>query len=699
MLKKSLLAKYLILIIFMLFFSNNGICSEKKIINFSVDNELLPSTSVSITLADVKDLLTQSFPLWVVTTNANHGNVNIQLTLTADQDTLLHKPPLEFYSISSTPSKEGVRLVVSSATPQGITYGLYALLSEKLGFRFYHPKNTYIPLYEKWPLEKNFSFTGEPVFNARGFHLHTMHPIELTEPLFNPHVPFGMQEVKEYIDWLVRNGQNRFQFWVLRTADRESWPRYAKEYVSYARQRGIKAGAVVSLSTLQQKAFQMINLLNIRSYKDQINDNCAWLMQVPFDYVCIDFTMGEYLPDLARILPESKNYLMSVLHNKYHTQVFENTHVIKRKPSEIPDYTGILIHSVMFYALNEEQAPVYGNSNIRFMLEKLRAEKQKRETWYWPESSYWVTFDTSVPLFLLPYLTSRYDDIQLLKPERIDGHVTFTSGWEWGYWITDYSIAKWSWKYTDNGREVKQNEDFVLTELFGKESKSLWHKAFLIQQKYMKDMNLIPLLAARTPFEELPWPFNRSFQPDDGFSVTKAAVPFLGDAHREKMKEKAAELMEFYVRLSGITDEIERLSPPDNIFMKDTLRYEIINAMRVTALRAKHRHYTLLAGAYRNIHLKDSSEYYFKCQLALAKETRLEAEEIVRKQEMNYRYPISLIARNTDTHTSYSFGYLYPVSDLYFWQREEKQAEWSRFDAFFMNLWNFTKTLGLDGLF
>ncbi|MGE4317418.1 MAG: hypothetical protein AB7E96_00830 [Deferribacterales bacterium] len=664
-----------------------------------MDNELLPSTSVSITLADVKDLLTQSFPLWVVTTNAGHGNVNIQLTLTADNDTLLHKPPLEFYSISSAPSKEGVRLVVSSPTPQGITYGLYALLSEKLGFRFYHPKNTYVPIYENWFLEKNFTFTGEPVFNARGFHLHTMHPIELTEPLFNPHVPFGMQEVKEYIDWLVRNGQNRFQFWVLRTADRETWTQYASEYVNYARQRGIQAGAVVSLSTLQQKAFQMINLLNIRSYKDQIDDNCAWLMRVPFDYVCIDFTMGEYLPDLARILPESKNYLMSVLHDKYHTQVFENTHVIKRKPSGIPDYTGILIHSVMFYSLDEEQAPVYGNSNIKFMLEKLREEKRKRETWYWPESSYWVTFDTSVPLFLLPYLTSRYDDIRLLKPERIDGHVTFTSGWEWGYWITDYSIAKWSWKYSDNGKEIENGEDFVLTELFGKESKALWHKAFLIQQKYMKDMNLIPLLAARTPFEELPWPFNRSFQPDDGFSVTKAAIPFLGNAHRQRMKEKAGELMEFYTRLDAVTDEIERLTPPDKIFLKDTLRYEIINAMRVTALRAKHRHYTLLAGAYRNIHLKDSSEYYFKCQLALAKETRQEAEKIVRKQEMNYRYPISLIARNTDTHTSYSFGYLYPVSDLYFWQREEKQAEWSRFDAFFMNLWNFTRTLGLDGLF
>ncbi len=44
--------------------------------------------------------------------------------------------------------------------------------------------------------------------------------------------------------------------------------------------------------------------------------------------------------------------------------------------------------------------------------------------------------------------------------------------------------------------------------------------------------------------------------------------------------------------------------------------------------------------------------------------------------ENEYRYPVSLIARKMQGgHTSYDFGYLYPpVSDLFFWDREEKQV-------------------------
>lgn len=689
-------SKLPILLILLLFaFSVHS--AEIKSINFIVPNELIKNPSVSITLTDAAELLAKSFPRSSVKVNNSESEIQIRLTLTADDDTVLHKPPLDdSYVIESTPSKEGVSLVISSKTPQGLTYGIYALMQQKLGFRFYHPRNTYIPIYDHWPLKKRFSFTGEPVFNARGFHLHTMHPIELTEQLFNPNVPFGIDDVKEYIDWLVRNGQNTFQFWVLRTADRERWTKYASIYIRYAKNRGLKTGAVISLSTLQQKAFQTINLLKFKGYKSQIDENLEWLMRVPFDYVCIDFTMGEYLPDLAQILPDSKKYLMEQLHNKYKVEVMENTHVIKRKPSDSPSHAGILIHSVMFYSLYDKSAPVYGNNDIKFMLDKLGEETKVRKTWYWPESSYWVTFDTSVPLFLLPYLSARYDDIRLLKNEGIDGHVTFTSGWEWGYWIIDYSIARWCWEYSENGKEIKVDRDFVLTELFGMDSKPLWHKAFLTQQKYMKDMNLISLMAARTPFEELP--FTKSFQPEGGFSSTRAAIPKLGEKDRAVMKQKAAELLELGEKLRETTNALEN-HIPDSVFMKDTLRYEIINAMRITSMRAVHRHHTLMASAYRNTALADSSEYFFKCQLDSAIRLREKAELIVRCQEMNYRYPLSLIARNAETHTSYEFGYLYPVSGLYFWQREEQQAQRSRFDAFFMNIWDFGKTLGLEGLF
>lgn len=675
-------------------------------INFNISPNLFHSSPVYITVGDVKGLLEKSFSGWKVTVNGPDAEVNINMGITPGKaiSTARDFPssifyPVHFYKWKSRPSKEGLALYLNSPSEMGLVFGLYGLLQEKLGFRFYHPKDTYIPHYKSWPLPASFTFNGTPRFQKRGFHLHTMHPMELTEQLHSSMEGTALGDVKQYIDWLVRNGQNVMQFWLLRTVNRKTWPAYATKYVEYAKARGVLMGVVVSLSTLQQKAFQMINLLRPDlSYTSQIDRNVEWLMQVPFDFVSIDFTMGEYLPDLSELMPRYKSYLIKTLKDRYHVYVMENTHVIKRKHSPTPACAGKSIHSVMFYSLSENSAPVYGNKNQKFMFKMMMQSQKVRETWYWPESSYWVTFDTSVPLFLLPYLKSRFDDIMLISKKGIDGHVTFTSGWEWGYWVIDYSIARWSWKYTEDGKVKKTDPMSVISELFGPGTEPFLQKAEQIQQKYLKDDRLISLLSAKTPFQELPWPFNKSFQPGSNFSMVRASLPYFGKKDREKISESADLLESFYTELYGVTEKLkEKAENTDDI--REKLRTELIRSLEITALRARHRHFTLLAGAYRNTYLNDSSAYYVANLLKGARKTREKAMAIVRAMEMNYRYPVTLIARKMHGHTSYDFGYLYPVSDLYFWQREEKQVERTRFDAFYMNLWNFWDTLGLDGLF
>ena len=81
-----------------------------------------------------------------------------------------------------------------------------------------------------------------------GFHLHTQHPLELTQPLLDVECEKGLSEVKEYIDWLARNGQNYFEFNLLEGIDHSEWPQYAREFVDYAHKRGILAGAVTRMS-------------------------------------------------------------------------------------------------------------------------------------------------------------------------------------------------------------------------------------------------------------------------------------------------------------------------------------------------------------------------------------------------------------------------------------------------------------------
>jgi hypothetical protein len=131
------------------------------------------------------------------------------------------------------------------------------------------------------------------------------------------------------------------------------------------------------------------------------------------------------------------------------------------------------------------------------------------------------------------------------------------------------------------------------------------------------------------------------------------------------------------------------------------LLMEFERGLRVTAMRASHRSLTLRALlAKRGEHVgKIDHSRVSGPLLAKARLVRLQALEVVQRQENIYRYPVAQVARRRSSMTAYPFGYLYPASNLYFWEREEEQVRQERFDALFMNLWDMRRTLGLESLF
>ncbi|GMT46657.1 MAG: hypothetical protein IEMM0007_0223 [bacterium] len=152
------------------------------------------------------------------------------------------------------------------------------------------------------------------------------------------------------------------------------------------------------------------------SYRKQIDATLAWLFRVPWDFVTVDFTMGEYLPDLATVMPETKKYMWS--------------------------------------------------------------------------------------------------DMVTMKRIGVDNHLTFSSGWEWGYWLTDWSIARWSWNYTEDGTLKKSHPLSILLDLFpDPDLQQSWEEALQLQKYYLKQLGLIPFLSALDPSSEFPRPFNKPFQP------------------------------------------------------------------------------------------------------------------------------------------------------------------------------------------
>ena len=686
-------------------------------------------------LNDVLDLLRRGFLRTRITLNDHSASVRIILPPISISDgrqspshrqipvPLLLPYPDHSYKWTSSRHKRGILLRLRTTSFQGVSCALYGLLQEKLGYRFYHPLRTITPEHSSWPLPDSFILEAEPRFEKKGFHLHTLHPTELTEQLLDPNHPGGLADVKEYLDWLARNQQNVIQFFLVRGIDRARWIPHAESIVRYAHERGILVGIQISLSMLQQRAFQAIHLLRpFPSYRRQIDHALGWLFQVKWDFVTVEHAMGEHLPDLSRLLPSTSAYLAGQIANKFGTKVFNSTHVIRSRREissasstapetdydltesmgpESRDSTGIMIHTVMCYSVSEPDAPVYGNRNQRFMLGRARAEHRRRETWYWPESSYWITFDNSVPLFLLPYLDTRLSDMKSMEKIGIPGHLTFSSGWEWGYWLTDWSIARWSWRYAENGKVAENSPLDSLNDLFpvGRIN-NLCKEALDLQNLFLKDRKLLHYMSALPPFAELFPPFNRPFQPVPDVSLAKLTRS--GDKGIESLSNVIRDLEEYangMERIISALDE-EIAGHPGHSEMPDQLMLygELKRGLQITVLRAGHRGTTiraLMAAISTDSRKIETAGELLK----QAAKIRHDALKLVRQQENLYRYPVEHLARRRKSLSAYRFGYLYPVSTLFFWEREEEQVRKHRFDAFFMNIWDFGRILGLGSLF
>lgn len=649
--------------------------------------------AVAAAVNDAVRLLKEGFPTSQVSLNDRSAQIRLILPSLAPAPAVPRLPLVpgdDSYRWRGMVAGKGRILQLNASTPGGVSCGIYGLFQEQLGFRFYHPRKSYIPRRSAWPLPSRFAVTASPRFRSRGFHLHTLHPTELAEQLNDPTYPGGLGDVREYIDWLARNRQNTMQFYLLRGVDRGRWIPYARRIVDYAHGRGVSIGVQVSMSMVQQQAFRLFSPITLYpSYREQTDRSLAWLFGADWDFVTVEPLAGEFLPDWGRIMPELRDHIAQQVTGRYGRKIFFSTHVIggegHQRQESLPPQAGILVHTVMCWSAGDLCAPVYGNANQCFMLERGMREARQRETWYWPESSYWVAFDTPVPLFLLSYLEARRADMGLMEEAGVTGHLTFTSGWEWGYWLIDWSIAHWSWDR--NSSTLGALADILPS----RELLPLWQEALVLQNRRLKGEGLVADLAAATPFSELPSPFRRTFQPQPEVTIKEVARAGSAAEAQRLASGRAAEL-ETYAgeieRLTGRMRKKEKMTaknaPAELLLLHD----ELVRGLEIGGLRARHRALVLRAAA--------ASGAERERLLAAAEEVRQKGLTLVRRQESLYRYPVTLVARRRPSLTAYPFGYLYAPSELFFWRREEEQVRRDRFDPFFMNLWDPWRVLGVS---
>ena len=586
-----------------------------------------------------------------------------------------------------------------SQSVQGLTFGIYGLLDEVLGFRFIHPKKTIVPDEVKWP--KELKYSASPRFMKKGFHLHTQHPLELTEQLHNPDFPNAWEDVKQYIDWLVRNRQNYWEWCLLRTVDMEKWQPHAKRMVDYSHERGLMIGVDVSLHMIQQRTFQLYKSWpkSWRSKEQQLLRSLEDLYYADWDFLNVEFATAEFIGGKEKLKSRLKRTLIETARNKYQSNIMGRKHVVSEEnmvgeqadvfnaTDSIDLYRGVGIHTVMMYSLEDSVAPVYENKNFHHIHKDMLKESKVREVWFYPESAYWVTYDNSVPMLLLPYLSGRLSDILLCEKEHIPNHLTFSSGWELGYWAVDWSIARWSWKSSFNGEEhIPEPLEWVSALSYPETVKANLESHLQLQQEYLLNKNLLRYMCAQTVTDEFSL-FRKQFQPRPDFTFKWLARKSDQLTRDEVKKVGIAQLQEYYSKSEALNLQLSKLtdttspSPISEYFM----------ALQLTSLRAKHRTTTVNAILAHREKRKEDKEHW----LEKGREIRLQGVGMVHLLELNYKYNAAYLYSERFSRTSYPYGYLYAPHTLHFWKREEEQAKRNRWNYQFMSIWKVGRIIGL----
>lgn len=611
-----------------------------------------------------------------------------------------NKKERQAFTIASKINGNVHQIFISSLSSKGLSNGIYYFLQNKLGFKFYHPKETIIPDLSNYVLD-TFTETITPRFDKIGFHIHAMHPLEITEALLNEETPNGAEEVKTYIDWLCRNGQNYFEFNLLRSIQLKTWIPYMKPIVDYAHQRGIICGADMSFHMIQQRAFQLYKNFpsSFKSKDKQILQNIEQLMQINWDVWNVEFATTEFTHKDQDKLHKQQKFLFDNL-SKYHVKLTSRKHVVKDENlisnaksmktarTDMDSAYSLFVHTVMFYGLNDSSTPVYRNKDFSHLRNLLIESKDYRDTWYFPESAYWITFDNSVPMFLTPYLETRLQDILYCDSLGIDGHLTFTSGLEWNYWLIDWSIARWCWKSSDTS--IKSTALAFLKEVI-KDSSTIdfVQKAAALQTDFIKNKQLIKVLTAQTITDEIGGKLNLEFHPRPEYSykyimnnATKDELDFIQNKYITVLDSFILQYLKLKLRYNVASENNKLIN-------------EILLCFHITAMRAAHRKNTLSYLIAYRLNKINKTKLPILEYLDIAKGIRENVLISVKLQEQNYRYPLTNVAAKKKSKTVYNFGYLYPVSNLHFWEREELQAKNNKWKFYYKNIWDVLKIIGV----
>jgi hypothetical protein len=327
----------------------------------------------------------------------------------------------------------------------------------------------------------------------------------------------------------------------------------------------------------------------------------------------------------------------------------------------------------MFYTLSHP-APVYDCEDFSHQADFMAQASGKRELVFFPETAWWLGFDNNLPLVLPLTGWSRMHDIQETLPNyEVDGHVTFTSGREWGYWQYDHYLTRVTWD-----REVTWDNYLAWMEpVYGAAGTAI-HEALsswtALQKKHFYDENPLVYfyLAGELKQDEIGAQAGiLARRPKIAFkTVLNFTEEELAAWQKTDFDMLARMLGEYEASYAPVADLSDVIAGLDS--MQARRVREMTRGLSVYLLRLRHA-IELYSGVLEAREGNNDAAYG---KLANARIISAQAVQIFEEAEDDYRYPVELLARaKPKSKTSYPFGYLEQTSSGHFWTRRDDQLE------------------------
>ncbi len=603
----------------------------------------------------------------------------------------------DFITLGKSASGKSV-YQIAGKSETGVQYGVYTML-RTWGVRYFHPADTYTPSSKEVILKMGDKQTVAPAMQWRGFHHHTQHPIPMSVYLLEPedkHLP----RVQEYMRWLVRNRQNVLGWHYLKTVDQEKWIPYVKKMKALGDPYGVKLVLTISFADQQQNNYRLID--NLKSTAEEqtksIKDRLDKLIEGGFAYFVVQFGTSEFTKVSDDVAIRWLNTAAEHLKSK-NVPVFAWIHTAGELKADAGGYyyhlpekanpaMGAYVHTTMFYDM-KNPAPVYSNENFNHQMEFLKRVNGKRPVVYFPETAWWLGFDNNLPLALPITGYSRgLDILELLKPQKIQGHVTFTTGMEWGYWKYDHYLTQVT--FDNNTTWEAYLKDF--TSIFGSSGETVnkvlndWTQ-LQVRDFYTDKPDIYFYLSGELLQDELGQQAGvLARRPKRAFTEI---VNLKADEYAKWEKEDLAKLKAMYIDYKKLYDMLPEKADDSWGDLTKKLYLELHTTLKLYIWRIEH---TILLyesvqltragredggeGANSDKAARDKAKQDSQAKIDAAKAiTQRVLTEVGNIQDKVYRYPKEILYTERSSLTSYPFGYLWETSTAFFWKRRDDQAE------------------------